>query len=355
MKNPLLLTVLFIPFLCLSAHAQDASLQAGNSDLSSHNYKDAQTEFTKYINSFKANLDGYYKQQLGYDTSNTYMRTMHYASFKINHDWASGYYGLGMAVLGQGQKDDALQNFETAVKIDPTCANAYFQAGLLKKDKGDKTGSCIYIGKALSYNDTMKAAQDAYSNNFCWMCGLDYFKKGKTSLDLKEYADAVKNFRMATTICPDSGTYFSYLGMAYSGLNKNDSALDVLTTALKLDSTNYFVYYTRGVINQAAQKNNDAFNDLSKAIKLNPNALDAYIHRADVCEDMGNESSAAYDYQQIIRIKPSYGEAYYKIGLYRQKLGQDACSYFRKAADLGVDDAQPYVDDCNKASDQLQR
>lgn len=355
MKKYLQLLPLFILLFCLSANAQNTSLQAGQNALTAHDYKSAQTDFTTYINSFKGQLDGYYKQQAGYDTSNLYTRTVNYANFKIQHDWASGYYGLGMCSLNQGQKDDALQNFETAIKIDPQYAEAYFQAGLLKKDKGDKTGSCIYIGKALKYNDTIKAAQDAYTNNFCWMCGLDYFKKGKTNLDLSEYADAIKNLKMATTICPDSGNYYSYLGMAYSGAGKNEEALSALTTALKLDSNSYFAYYSRGVIEQKSDKYNDAFNDLSKAIALNPNALEAYIHRADVCESMGKESSAVYDYQQIIRIKPNYGQAYYQIALYRQKLGQDACSYFKKAAALGVDDAQPYVDDCNKASEQLQK
>lgn len=350
MKNSLLLLSLFISFFIVNANAQDASLEAGNKALTTQNYKDAQSNFTTYISSFKGQIDAYYTQETGYDTSNLYTKTVKYANFKVHHDWASGYYGLGMSQLNQGQKDDALQSFETAIKIDHSYAEAYFQAGLLKKEKGDKTGSCIYIGKALCYNDTMKAARDVYSTSFCWMCGMEYYKKGKTSLDLKEYPDAITNLRMAVTICPDSGNYYSYLGMALSGAGKTDSAEDVMKSALKHDSTNYFVYYAQGVVYQNAKNLNDAFKSLSKAISLNPNALEAYIHRADVCEDQGNESSAVYDYNQIIRIKPNYGEAYYKIALYRQKLGQDACSYFKKAADFGVDDAQPYVDDCNKAA-----
>ena len=354
MKKLLLIFTVAGFVLSFSANAQDA-LKAGMQALNNKNYKSAGDKFTTYINSFQSQLNNYYKEQQGYDTSNLYMKSTLYKNFKVNHNWASGYYGLGMANLNLGEKDTALYDFETAEKIDPSYGEAYFRSGMLKKEKGDKTGACMDIGRAIGYGDTAKDVRKAYTNNFCWMTGMQFYKKAITGLEVKEYASAISNFRMATTICPDSANYFAHMGMAYEGLGKSDSASMALSKAIQLDSNSYFAYYTLGVIYQKAQKYNDAFKSLSKAISQNPNALKAYIHRASVCESLDEESSAVYDYQQIIRINPGYGKAYFQIALYRQKLGQDACSYFKKAAALGVNDAQPYVDDCNKAAEQLQR
>jgi len=348
MKRTLLLLTAIISVLNLSA--QNASLSAGQADLAGKDYNKAQSDFTNYIGSFSGQLDAYLKKQHSYDTSNAFMKSTKFADFKINHDWATGYYGLGVAEVNLGQTDDAMKNLQTAVTIDPTYSYAYYQLGMLKKAKGDKTGSCMDIGKALRYNDTLKIARDAYTNNFCWSCGLEFFKKGKMNVDIKQYADALPDLRTAVTICPDSGNFLGYLGKAYQGIGKSDSALVLYDMAVKVDPSSYSAYYYRGLVYEEKQKYAEAFSDLSKAIRLSPNTVDAYIHRANVCENMDKESSAIYDYKQIIRIKPDYGDAYYKIALYRQKLGEDACDDFAKAASLGVDDAQSYADDCKKAA-----
>jgi tetratricopeptide (TPR) repeat protein len=352
MKKNVLFLALLLSSFSISLSAQDATLKTAQGALMAKDYKSALTNFTTYIGSFQNELDAYLKKKFSYDTSNAFTKTTQFADFKINHTWATGFYGRGIANLNLEQKDDALKDFETAIKIDPSYAEAYYLAALLKKIKGDKTGSCMYIGKALTYNDTMKLARNAYRDNFCWMCGMEFYKKGKMELDLKEYPDALGDFRMAVTVSPDSGNYFGYMGMCFDGVGKLDSALLAFAKAIKLDSNSYSAYYYRGLVNEEKQKYQDAFNDLSKAIKIRPNSADAYMHRASVCENMDKESSAIYDYQQIIRIKPNNGDAYYKVALYREKLGQDACDYFQKALDNGVDDAQSYVDACRKAEEK---
>jgi tetratricopeptide (TPR) repeat protein len=350
MKKYLLALTFAVSIISQPLLAQDASLSIAQQALASKDYQKAQSGFTSYINSFSAQVDAYSKKQHSYDTSNAFTKSTMFADFKINHNWAAGYYGLGVADVNLGQKDDGMKNLEMAVSIDPTYADAHYQLSLLKKEKGDKTGSCIEIGKTLMYNDTMKAAKSAYQDNFCWMCGMEFYKKGKDNLVMQQYGEAVSNLKMAATICPDSGNYGAYLGKACEGAGKTDSALVVYTQAIKSDPKSYYAYYFRGLFYEQKQKYAEAFSDLSTAIKLQPNSVDGYIHRASVCENMDNEASSIYDYKQIIRIKPDYGEAYYKLALYKQKLGQDACADFQKASDLGVDDATSYADDCKKAA-----
>jgi tetratricopeptide (TPR) repeat protein len=352
--NKLLLPVFAcLILISLSSNAQDASFKAGEVALANHNYKQAESNFTTYIGTYQSQVDAYLVKLKAYDTSSAYARSTTFSGFKINHAWAVGFCDRAIARINLGDKDNGAQDLDMAIKIDPNYSMAYYQNALLDKEKGDKLATCICIGKAIANNDTMKAAKSAYRDNFCWMTGTEYFRNGHNHVDLKEYSDALKDLNMAITISPDSVNYYAYRGMSYSGLNKFDSAIMDFAKAISIDSNNYYAHYYRALCYEQKQKYAEAFNDLSKAIKLHPNSYEAYSHRAEDCENLDMEPSAIYDYQQIIRIKPSDGNAYYKVGLYRQKLGQDACDYFKKALDNGVDDAQSYVDDCKKAADKI--
>jgi tetratricopeptide (TPR) repeat protein len=351
MKKSILLISSFLLSIAFSAKAQnDVAMDAGEGAMIGHNYASAEGNFNMYIHSIAGMLPDYMKKKAMYDTCNGYQRNTLLKDFKINHKWALAFYERGLARLGMNSKDSAMADFVKAIKIDPYYAEAYYQAGLIKKDKGDKTSACVYIGTARLYSDTMKAAKNAYSDCFCWMCGYEYFKKGRDQMDLKEYSDALPNLNMAILISPDSANYYAYRGGAYNGLNNLDSASADYSRAIRLDSNNSVVYYQRALSYEKKQKYQEAFKDLSITIKLNPRFVDAYIHRAEDSELMEKEASAQYDYQQIIRLKPGYGDAYFRVALYKVKMGQDGCEYFHKALDLGIDDAQGYVDDCEKAA-----
>lgn len=350
----------FIPVILLltSLHVSaqdDVALQTAQGSMMAKNYTSAESNYTNYIHSLSDKLPAYLKKVATYDTCSPFEKGELFPNFTFTHVWAQGFCERGEARLLLGKKDSAYTDFLMAIRVDHKYAEAYYQAALLKKEKGDKVGSCIYLGKAKHYSDTMRAAKDAYTMGFCWMCGAQYFSDGKNAVGLKEYPEALKNLNMAVLLCPDSATYYVYRGAAYDGIGKPDSAMMDYTTALSIDSNNSQLYYRRALLWEEKQKWDMAFRDLSRSIGLNSGFIDAYVHRAEACENMDKEASAQFDYQQIIRIKPSYGDAYYKIALYQQKMGQDACPMFQKAADLGVDDAQGYADECKKAADKAAR
>jgi tetratricopeptide (TPR) repeat protein len=240
---------------------------------------------------------------------------------------------------------------------DLSKAQAHYQLAMQKKASGDKNGTCAELGNAIHYNDTMKAAKNAFENNFCWSCGMEFYKKGKINVNVKQYKDALSDLTMAVTICCDSGNYWGYLGKDYEGLGKTDSAFMCYAAGIKIDSSNaYYSYYFRGLAYQKEQKYDQAFQDFSKAIQLQPSVIDPYIHRATVSDSMGKESSALYDYNQILKLKPDYGMAYFKIALHKIKMGgKIPCDDFQKALDNGVDEAQPYVDACNKEKNRIRK
>lgn len=329
----------------------DPNFLAGEKAYNSGDYAQAQQSYSAYIQTFADKLSGYLSKLPSYDTCTAYEREKLFPDFTTHPDWAVGYYKRGMCNLKNSDFVQAGKDFDVAIQIDANYGPPYFQKGLLLKSQG-KNVTCIYFNKALSLGDTTQAVKDAYRDNFCWMCGMESFTKGKTEVALQQYSEGLKNLNMAIAYCHDSGNYYAYRGMAYEGLGKLDSAIADYSLAIKLDSNSYEGYYRRALTYEKAQQYKKAFNDLTKAILINPRFANAYLHQASDCENLNMADAALYDYQQVLRLKPSVGIAWYKIGLNRQQNGEDACSYFEKAADLGCADAQSYADQCKQEAER---
>jgi tetratricopeptide (TPR) repeat protein len=325
----------------------DANYKAGDKAFGAGNFAIAQQNYSLYIKTYQDKLPAYLNKMHAYDTSSAFIKASQYQDFSANHLWAVGYYKRGLADLKLSDMSKAAEDFEMAIKIDPQYAEAYLQRGLMLTNKG-RNAACAYLGKAHWLDETNAAAKQAYRDNFCWMCGNDYFVKGKSEVEMKQFKEGLQNLNMAISFNHDSGSYYTYRGIAYEGLGKLDSAIADYTFSIQHDSGSYMAYYRRALTYEQAQKYKEAFDDLNKAIMISPKFANAYKHQATDCENLNMAQAALYDYQQLLRLAPNEGIAWYKIGLHKKETGQDACSYFQKAVDLGIDDAQSYADDCAK-------
>lgn len=307
----------------------------------------AVSNYSKYIQTFEDNIPAYIAKKRVYDTCTPFEKANLFPGFSSHHDWAMAYYKRGMANMRNGGYVQAQKDFDASIQVDPKFPDPYFQRGLAMRES-NKSQSCQYINKALMLGDTSKLAKQIYNSAFCWMNGIDYATKGKTEVQEKQFTVALKNFDIAISYCYDSASYYAYRGMAYEGLGKLDSALADYTTAISVDSNSYMGYYRRALTYEKDQKYKEAFDDLTRVLLLNPKSGEAYMHHAADCENLNMSEAALYDYQQLLRLKPNEGIAWYKIGLNRLQNGQEACSYFEKAEELGCDDAQSYAEDCKK-------
>ena len=61
---------------------------------------------------------------------------------KQNPDNSSAYNNRGAAKLGLNQNKEALEDFNTAIKLKDDYSDAYNNRGKAKMNLGDKTGAC---------------------------------------------------------------------------------------------------------------------------------------------------------------------------------------------------------------------
>lgn len=151
--------------------------------------------------------------------------------------------------------DMAIKEFEAAISIYPTYADAYDQLGLSYFKKGDSETAIKYYEISLKHNPTKAIT---YSN-----MGVIYFNSGNYQKALELYQNAIKyNPRYADA--------YLNLGSTYGTLGNYKLAVQSFLKSIEYNPDNAMVYYFTGITYRSL---GDQFNEkkyLDIAYKMNP-------------------------------------------------------------------------------------
>jgi tetratricopeptide (TPR) repeat protein len=261
-------------------------------------------------------------------------------------DWAKLYYGRAMSNIGLGKKADAKPDLDIAIALDPGMADAYFQRGMINNSPDNKDNACMDISKAASLGH--EKAKTAFDDNFCWNQAATHLKNGESSLRMKKYEEALKEFEIAVALAPDSGRYLTRRGQAHMGLGHKTQALEDFNKAALLSPKSSDAFMQLGIYYFGLDNHDKAFDYFTSAINNDPRNYEAYLYRAQCCERRNQLTSANYDYGMAISLRPDDPEAYYRRGMNEREMKDmmNACKDFRRAASMGHADAAEYVKEC---------
>ena len=346
----ILLPLLFVT-IYISSFAQggkyEAFMKTGQEKLDDKDYSGAYFDFNGALSVKLTEINKYLKIRKEYDNLSEFEKASLESAeiYAPRNDYAQPYYYRGLASAGLGKKEEAMQDFETAIYCDAKYAGPYYERGKLKYDKGDKDGGCIDIRTAGDYGSA--AAKEYFEDKFCWNSSINYSREGTTKLNLKQYDAAISDFNIAIKLNPDSAGNYARRGSCYYGSGKFSNAISDFNRAIDISPNISEYYYQRGLAYYSWERYKEAFADFSKALSFDGNYIDALMYRAASCEGMGNWKSAIYDYGQVIRVKPEDGLGYFKRALAKQEVkDKTACTDFKKAAALGHEEAQDYANGC---------
>jgi tetratricopeptide (TPR) repeat protein len=270
---------------------------------------------------------------------------------KNNPQTASLYFKRGH-ILEHMQEDSlALKDYQKAVSLDSTQAKYYSAIGDLLFEHKDISGSVKWIAHALKLNPKDPAAHLKMAKLFIYTKDYNaafseintvlrqdvynpegYFLKGMIYKDLKDTANAKSSFQTAVTVAPDYKDAVVQLGLIYSA-QKDPLALKYFDNAAKLDTTDVFPVFAKGVFYQDAKKYEDAKAAYKSVILHDNQYTDAYYNMAYILMQQDSVEKAWRQYDLLTKLDPADAEAYYNRGLCSEMMGkkQDAVSDYRQA------------------------
>ncbi len=183
---------------------------------------------------------------------------------------------MARAIALQDEKkyDEAISEFNKAIKAEPNSAEAYRRRGVSKRLSDDVRGALRDFDKAILLDPT---------NN------LTYFGRG----------------------------------LVYQNEGKFDLAIADYTNALAINPQYASAYYNRGTAYQGQEKYELAIADYSSTIAINPRHAKAYSNRGSSYEIQGKYDLAIDDYEKAITIDPNDEETKNLLANLRAKLAAE--------------------------------
>jgi tetratricopeptide (TPR) repeat protein len=184
------------------------------------------------------------------------------AEMKYGRDLLAWCYNKrGEMLADDGQDEEALSDFETSIKLDPSRWHAYHNRGVSFGVMGDYESAMGDFNRVLQLNPKSAKA---------------YYNRGEVRYKLGDLAGAIADYGQCLT------------------LNPNDAA----------------AYTSRAFAHAAVRDYRNAISDYSRAIQADPRNAEAYAHRADAFADIGDFGRALTDYQAGVRADPKYSRAH---------------------------------------------
>jgi tetratricopeptide (TPR) repeat protein len=165
----------------------------------------------------------------------------------------------GLLAVKEGRYNDALKQFDEAIAMDKTYAEAYYNRGLLKQK----------MYKLLEAIDDLDAALSLAPGNYLYLQSA-----AKARYDYGDYKIALNELDKLIRLNKNNGSAFLLHGMAKNKLKKYTEAVEDFSQAIKLSANPAEAYLSRGNTEHDMNKNDAACADWNTAKSMgNPGAV----------------------------------------------------------------------------------
>ena len=249
--------------------------------------------------------------------------------------------GLTYDILGEHRR--AIEDYDTAISLDPSDAIAYTSRGLAYTNLGEFRRAIEDYDTAISLdpNDTI-----AYRNK-----GEAYDTLGEHRRAIRDYDTAISPRPQRCRRLHQQGDCLrqprrappGHKGLRHGhqsrpqttptptpagGLPTPTSASfppghrETTTRPSVSTPTTTIAYYNRGLAYTNLGESHRAIEDYDTAIRLDPNDADAYTGRGGAYANLGEHRRAIEDFDMAIRLDLDYAIAYYNRGLVLHQPGR---------------------------------
>ncbi len=276
----------------------------------------------------------------------------------IDPQTADDFNQRGVKRFTQGLFDEAVTDFNSALRLGPDNAQYLSNRASALASKGDYTTALVDLARALELNPELdhawfwrgwaleqqgeyEPAVEAYTralelrpnypvalNNR----GTIHNRLGRLAEAMRDYSEAIRldpqygqayanrglahtaqrNYKLAIldyTQAIQHGSGDAHIlaerGNAYFALKQWDEALKDYAAAIDLTPDDVAIWVNAGVTLFKQGEHDKAIKVYNKAISLNPNYARAYFNRAEVFEVRGQPDQAHADYEKAIQLAPA--------------------------------------------------
>lgn len=210
-------------------------------------------------------------------------------ALRLDPENITAFTNRAVAWADKNQVERALADVDQALRIDPESAAALFLRGTILAEAGQFNKAAADLSECLRISPDHAAA---------------YRNRSGLWLEMHEFDRAFADANRATELNTKNGAAFSNRGAALLGQGKVDDALDDFNEASRLDPNDHQVYVNRANAWCHKGEFQQAIADLSTALKLHPDA-NTFNLRGHARAEAGDVDKAIADYTAALKLNPA--------------------------------------------------
>jgi tetratricopeptide (TPR) repeat protein len=193
-----------------------------------------------------------------------------------------------------GRQQEAIEQYEQALRIDPDYAEAHYNLGCALAQAGE-------IEKAIVHYEHALRIRPYYSEAHVNL-GIALVTQGRVQ-------DAITHYEQALRIKPDSAEAHNNLGIALVQTGRTPEAIGHFEQALRIKPDFTDAHYNLGVALGRAGRTPEAIGHFEQALRIKPDSADAHYGLGIALVQTGRTPEAIGHFEQALRIKPDFTQA----------------------------------------------
>jgi tetratricopeptide (TPR) repeat protein len=215
-------------------------------------------------------------------------------ALELNQNSSVSRRALAASYRGLGKFEDAREEAQKAIKLNPNDAEAYYILWTVAGAEPDSK----YIKKALELNPNLSIAYNDL--------GYVHYTKGN-------YDKAIDDLNRAIELNPGLIQAHVNLGLTLAAQKKFKESKEQFRTAIKLNPDYMLGHYNLGIVLASLGNYDEAISEFEKAIDISPDFPEPHIALAFAYESKGDNNNAVKQYNKFISLASADKAKYGKI------------------------------------------
>lgn len=215
---------------------------------------------------------------------------------------------LGSIYYALGAPQQALDEFQAAVRLEPADPDYYYKLGMVFLKNHTPTPAISIFETATKIRPDVPKL---------WLAlGLSYYFAS-------HIGQAEKALRESLALDPHYQTAFVVLGDLLYQSGRADDSVDLLRKALDLQPDWYLPYYYYGMIalRRGREDTNLIIEALKRAVMLNPQFPEAHFELGKAMARAGQNQGAIEELQRSLDLDADFAQSHYELGIIYRTLG----------------------------------
>ena len=277
--------------------------------------------YNNVLHKNKDDWDCYYHIGLIFLNKKKYEKAEEYTNLALNlNPCKEVLIASGKIYLKKGNKDQAIQRFEDALKLSPDDNNLMSTLGSLYLKAKD-------YEKAIDYFNKVLEVDKKYSKSLLGLAAINQLN-GK-------FEEAYELLSMGYSSNNNSAYLWNNLGMWFFAKEKKIFAATCLKRALYLAPFEWFISFNLGLVYLKNEQYVTAFVHMNTAANLSKNQPNVYLYLAIICSELNNDGNAKNCFERALSLKEDPIILFnYIIFLIKKKMFKEAKEKFDKLKDI---------------------